>query len=114
MRGEGGSDRLYGGIGADRFIFAQSSDLTFAAYDRAIRFAKGTDRIDLSGIDANATLSGSQSFSFTADRPFFTSVGDVWTTSGQFGDMIEGDLNGDGVADLRILVTSTGTFRRST
>jgi len=65
---------------------------------------KGQDKIDLSLIDANTTLAGNQAFSFVGVKPFFGSAGDLYVTNTMAGALVEGDVNGDGVADFRVLV----------
>ncbi|NUB46208.1 M10 family metallopeptidase C-terminal domain-containing protein [Fertoebacter nigrum] len=108
LAGGAGQDKLYGGEGADRFVFYAVSDSTGATYDKVVGFDFGADKIDLSFIDANTTLAGNQTFNFTGDKPFFTSAGDLWTEVGGAGIKIFGDINGDGVADLNIVVYGIG------
>ena len=71
-------------------------------------FDFGADRIDLSSIDANSLLAGNQAFSFSVEKPFFTSAGDLWTELGGAGIKIFGDTNGDGVADFQLVVYGIG------
>lgn len=68
--GGAGADRLIGGGGADKFIFADVLDSTAAAPDRISDFRRGTDRIDLSDVDADTTLSGQQHFTFIGAAAF--------------------------------------------
>lgn len=56
-----GADALTGGAGADRFLFTWIDDSTAAASDRITDLA-AEDKIDLTGIDANATIDGNQGF----------------------------------------------------
>ena len=57
--GAGGVDILDGGDGADSFVHAALSDSgTGSAHDTIVDFAPGTDKIDLSLIDADATAGG--------------------------------------------------------
>src|SRR5690606_32781002 len=66
------------------------------------------DKIDLSGIDANTTLEGDQPFQLLLEGDVFSGLaGDLvvrWETDGSGGNftVIEGDVDGDGAADLRI------------
>ncbi|MGR3823727.1 MAG: calcium-binding protein [Salipiger marinus] len=108
LAGGAGQDKLYGGEGADRFVFYTASDSAGATYDKLVGFDFGADRIDLSSIDANSLLAGNQAFSFSVDKPFFTSAGDLWTELGGAGIKILGDTNGDGVADFQLVVYGIG------
>jgi Ca2+-binding RTX toxin-like protein len=104
LAGGAGRDYLTGGAGNDTFRYSETSDSQATTQDYVYDFVRGQDRIDLSGIDANTTLSGNQAFSFSANKPFFTSAGDLWLeTVGRAGNTsICGDVNGDGLEDLRI------------
>jgi hypothetical protein len=99
-----GADTLRGGTGNDLFVYQSTADSTSAATDHIIDFENTHDLIDLSGIDANLGLGGDQAFSFIGSNAFnhvagelrAFNVGDAWT--------IEGDVDGDGNADLVIHV----------
>jgi Ca2+-binding RTX toxin-like protein len=90
-----GPDELWGGAGADGFYFT-STDAT----DRIMDFERGSDKIDLTGIDANTNVSGVQSFSFSDS--FSGKAGEliVYNETGTF--MVAGDVNGDRIPDLLI------------
>ena len=78
-------------------------DSTGAAADLIVDFTAGVDVIDLSGVDANAGLAGDQAFVFVAGA---LSAGQARLTydPGTNRTLFEGDVNGDGVADLVILI----------
>ena len=61
--GQGGADLLTGGTGADNFMFnaIAEADDDFAVLEQITNFVSGTDRIDLSHIDANANAAGEMS-----------------------------------------------------
>ena len=101
--GDGGADLLYGAAGADRFVFASATESTVTSYDRVMDFVRGTDKIDLSLIDADSTPAGNQAFSFAGAKPFFASAGDLYFKSALIGSVVEGDVNGKSYA--RKLVT---------
>lgn len=134
LSGGGGSDRLTGGFGRDVmtgglstdvlvrdvfvFNFASESGKTAATRDIITDFRHLTDDIDLSGIDANGLAAGTTAFSFLAAAgAAFTGVrGQLhWlliNPAGTAGDktIIEGDINGDKVADFQIELTGLKTL----
>ena len=103
LAGRGGIDYLTGGGGADTFDYNAVSDSTFAAYDR-IYDLEAADIIDLSGIDANANVAGNQAFVKVA--AFSNTAGQMTLTynSGGGFTVLAADVNGDGVADMRIVL----------
>lgn len=107
-----GRDIMSGGAGSDRFVFnaVPESGTTPATRDVITDFTHGTDKIDLSVIDANGWASGNTAFKFIAgeDAAFDRSKGALaWhleDRSGTANDMtiVQGDTNGDGVHDFEI------------
>lgn len=105
LTGAGGADHLTGFGGADTFRFVALSDSAHGAADRIADFASGSDRIDLSLIDANSstpdvddgfTYIGANAFSGTAGELRVELVGSLYH--------LTGDVNGDRIADLHITV----------
>jgi Ca2+-binding RTX toxin-like protein len=101
--GGGGADSLIGGSGADRFVFTALSDapVTTGVREHLTDFSETQgDRIDLSAIDA---IAGGN------DDPF-TPIGVNVAFDGIAGQLrfnngvLEGDVNGDAVADFQIRV----------
>jgi autotransporter-associated beta strand protein len=110
IRGGGGADVLAGGSGADVFKYRNASDSGLgAAADNITDFVSGTDRINLTRIDTNPFLAGDQNFVFV-DTVAFTNNGIAqvrWVDLG--ADLrVEADVNGDGVADMHILLQGAG------
>ena len=114
LTGRGGADRLMGGGGADRFIFIAATDSLAGRYtcDIISDMQRGLDKIDLSRIDANALLAGAQDFHYIGIAAFgglgAASAGQLrWQAiSGSAGGVvIDADLNGDGTADMQIMLT---------
>jgi Ca2+-binding RTX toxin-like protein len=100
--GGAGPDQLYGGVGGDTFVFGSVDDIGLVAgtRDRIFDFEAGVDEIDLRAIDANLASA--------ADNAFVL-VGALTGTAGQVtlrvaggNGFLEGDVNGDGVADFSL------------
>jgi Ca2+-binding RTX toxin-like protein len=110
IQGGRGADDMTGGAGADTFRYFTALDSTAAAIDEILDFAPGTDKIDLSRIDANTLAGGDQAFSWIGSNAFTgggaASAGEL-RAYGSGGDwFVEGDDNGDGAADLVIRLTA--------
>lgn len=104
VSGGSGADTLTGGTGRDVFDFDAPADSgrTAATRDIITDFARGYDRLDLSGIDANARAAGNQAFSFTGAKAFSGKAGELHFVKYAGGILVEGDVNGDRVADFQI------------
>ena len=102
-----GFDTLYGGGGADRFVFALAdmagSSTAPGTFDTIGDFsAAEKDKIDLSAIDANTTVAKDQAFVFIGANAFHHVAGELRIEAGVAGYLVQGDTNGDGVADFTI------------
>ncbi|WP_318248069.1 calcium-binding protein [Novosphingobium huizhouense] len=108
LRGGAGLDTLIGGTGADRFVFGnRETGATRAGADRIADFSHAQgDRIDLSLIDARAMTDGNQTFSFIGTAAF-TRAGQLHVVHEGGSTWIEGEMTGDGVADLVIRLNGT-------
>jgi len=105
LRGDAGVDHLYGNAGADTFRFGAVTDSPFGgALDAVWDFVKGVDRIDVAGIDADATLAGNQAFGFNATAPMFIDAGTLWLAEANGSTTVYADVNGDGGADFGVFV----------
>jgi Ca2+-binding RTX toxin-like protein len=97
-----GVDSLTGGYGHDRFVFRSLRDSdTAGPSDRIEDFESGKDSIDLRWIDARDDQVGDDAFTFIGDHRFSGEAGELRVRDG----MVLGDVDGDGVADLRIFLT---------
>ena len=101
---------MRGGVGGDWFTYEQASDSTAAAMDRILDFQKTVDRIDLSAIDAIATTAANDAFTFIGVNAAFTGAGQLRVRQDSSGWFVEGDVNGDGAADLTIQIGNGGTI----
>lgn len=106
ITGGAGLDVMTGGSGNDRFIFTSASDTgaSFATADRITDFAQAQfDRFDVSQIDA--IVGGDpNSFSFLGANAFTNVAGQLRYQHSGGNTYIQGDTNGDGVADFIIRV----------
>ena len=112
LKGEDGRDLLVGGLGGDVLIGGLLRD-TFdynalnesrvgALRDTIKGFSHAEhDKIDLSDIDANTTAGGNQAFHLIGAQAFHGIAGELRFAGG----VVQGDINGNGVADFEIRVT---------
>jgi hypothetical protein len=112
IQGGRGADDMTGGGGADTFRYITTLDSTGAAMDEILDFAPGTDKIDLSRIDANSLAGGDQAFSWIGSNAFTgsgaASAGELRAYQNNGIWFVEGDTDGNGVADLVISLTVIG------
>jgi serralysin len=106
--GGGGKDRLTGGTGSDIFVFEAASDSpATAGRDRIQDFQRGMDKIDLTAIDANSAVVGDQSFIWIGTSGFSGRAGELHQIRLNGLTVVEGDLNGDRIADFQIEFSTT-------
>jgi Ca2+-binding RTX toxin-like protein len=109
IRGDGHGDILTGGAGADVFKYRNISDSTVFASDIITDFVTGTDRLNFSRIDTNAGLAGDQGFAFVGTGAFSGGGAASIRYVDTGNDIrVEADVNGDGVADMHVILQSAG------
>ncbi len=99
--GNGGNDRLEGGLGHDTFVF---TNVKSGGVDTIVDFDSTQDKIDLHTIDAIPSTPALDAFKFIGAKAFSHTAGELRATSDGHDSTIQGDLNGDGVADFTIKV----------
>jgi Ca2+-binding RTX toxin-like protein len=99
-----GADTLKGGGGNDSFEYYSVAESTPQARDTILDLSPG-DRINLWTIDADGNAgNGNSAFAWIGSAAFSQVAGQLRAAQTQNGWLVEGDINGDGVADLAILV----------
>jgi len=73
-------------------------------------FVSGTDKIDFSGIDANTLVAGNQAFTMLGTGAFFGVAGQLRYDVVGSNTVMQGDVNGDGVADFELQLTGIHSF----
>jgi serralysin len=109
LSGQSEADVLIGGKGTDTFVFRNTSDSQGREKDVIRDFQSGVDRIDLRAIDADASRAGNQAFLFIDQAAFGLRAGELRFAGG----VLAGDVNGDGVADLEIVLAGVSRLVRT-
>lgn len=99
LAGNAEANWLTGGQGNDRFVFDG-----LGAQDTITDFQRG-DLIDLREIDANGALAGDGVFAFIGATAFSGVAGELRIVGSGFNWVVEGDTDGNGVADFSIALT---------
>lgn len=102
LYGGAGRDTMTGGSGADTFVFNKIGESPVKkARDVITDFKSGTDKIDLTAIDADSGVRGNQDFAFSMTAAAHS----VWTVnSGKKNLVVRADVDGDARADFEILL----------
>ena len=111
IAGGRGSDVMTGGEGADRFVFsAVDPDHVDTVTD--FRAGRG-DLLDFSRIDADAATPEDDAFGFIGAAAFSGAAGELRAVDLGTVQRIEGDVDGDGAADLVIELTTGAAVEES-
>jgi Ca2+-binding RTX toxin-like protein len=98
-----GADLLQGGSGNDSYVYRAGTDSNSAAMDLIEGFGSG-DLFDLTRIDANGSAAGDAAFTFVGSAAFTGQRGELRAYQDNGLWYVEGDIDGDGSADLVISV----------
>jgi Ca2+-binding RTX toxin-like protein len=108
-----GVDVLAGGGGADTFVFAVGDTAAATGqHDRITDFTSGADHVDLSAIDAISATAVHDAFHFIGLSGFDGVAGELdYSYNGALGvTVLQGDTNGDQIADFAIDLTGNITL----
>jgi len=112
LQGGGGTDTITGSAGIDTFKFVVTSDSSAALSfsDVITDFVHGTDKIDLSAIDANTGVDSDQAFAFVAPANENTVANSVtWSEDvANARTILHIDNDGDAAAEMQIVLHGTG------
>jgi len=113
ITGGRGADRLFGGEGQDAFVFKAIGDSTPSSKGRDTIYdfsRKQGDVIDLSGIDADRSLEGDQTFTFIGRAGFHGQEGELRYSKIKGGVMLQADVNGDAKADFAVVLKGVSSL----
>ncbi|HYI49007.1 MAG TPA: DVUA0089 family protein, partial [Allosphingosinicella sp.] len=101
------ANSLTGNAGSDLFRWMASGDAgTGALADTITDFLRGTDKIDLSAIDAIPATGGNDDFTFIGTTAFHNVAGEVrYEVTGGHAHVFA-DLDGNGTSDMEIIVSN--------
>ena len=113
LLGGSGADNLTGGGSGDTFVFLLGdSSAASGQHDRITDFVSGADFIDFSGYDAISSTGGYDQFKFISMTAFHGVAGELnyFYDSSSGVTTLQGDTNGDGVADFAVDLTGNITI----
>ncbi len=106
--GTGGRDVMTGGAGGDTFAFELLSDsVTGGGRDVIKDFVAGTDKIDLTSIEADTSVFNDQAFSFIGSTAFSHTAGELQAKAFGTNTLVSGDVDGNGATDFHILLSGS-------
>lgn len=109
LYGGDGADELHGGLEDDIFIYRFATESTATRYDSV--FTDAHDVFDLAAIDADKHQDGDQAF--TLVDAFTGQAGELAIVRADSGlYFIQGDIDGDGTADLSINIVAANDAGR--
>ena len=104
VSGGAGKDLIAGGAGRDRFVFGAASDSKAggSVRDMIQDFAHHQDVMDLAAIDANTNTAANDAFRWIGFSNFSGAAGQLRAQFVGSYTVVQGDRNGDKVADFEI------------
>ena len=104
------ADTMTGGADADTFQIGNFESGTGAAADAITDFQAGVDVINVSGWDANLNVFGNEAFTFVGTSAFSGTAGELRNYFDGTDTWVQGDTNGDSVADFEIFLSGSITL----
>jgi Ca2+-binding RTX toxin-like protein len=106
FRSNAGKDTATGGGGRDLYDYNLVADSPVGTgRDVIADFAPGVDDLDLSGVDANSTVAGDQTFRFVGTAALGTAPGAVGYFSSGGNTVVRASTDADSTAELEIQLT---------
>ena len=114
ITGGAGKDTMTGGADADTFVFIATANSPAGSANRDVitDFLNGADKIDLSAIDANSSVSLDQAFLWGGLNVNTVANSVTWSQDG-VNTIVRGDVNGDAVADFEIQLNGLHSLNAS-
>ncbi|MDF2495280.1 M10 family metallopeptidase C-terminal domain-containing protein [Sphingomonas sp.] len=110
LEGGSGDDLLTGGSGADMFLFRADS---IGDHDTLTDFSlRQGGRIGLSPIDADIRTAADEAFCFVGTDAFSGTAGELRYETTAAGAIVSADVDGDGRADITIMVMGVDSLTR--
>jgi Ca2+-binding RTX toxin-like protein len=111
LSGGGGNDVLLGGTGSDVFLFDKTYLQPPGGIDTIGDFSSAQgDKIKLHSMDANTNTLVDDNFKFIGTQAFHHVAGELHYLVQGGNSIIQGDVNGDGIADFSIKVLGVTTL----
>ncbi len=109
LNGGNGRDVMSGDNGRDTFDFNDIGEsVVGAGRDRINDFiGGGIDMLDLFGIDADSNTGADDAFDFIGSNAFSNTAGELHQVAQGNHTIVEGDVDGDSIADFQILLANT-------
>jgi parallel beta-helix repeat protein len=113
LAGNGGNDKLTGAAGADTFIFSKGYPAG-GGVDSVTDFSSSQhDKLNVHSIDARSATAGDDDFKFIATQNFHHISGELRYVVSGSNAVVQGDVNGDGLADFTINVLGVHSLQAS-
>jgi serralysin len=105
------ANHFTGNGGIDSFKWMATGDAgTGALADTVLDFARGTDKIDFTNLDANPATAGHNAFAFIGTAAFHNVAGEVRYDVTGGSAHIFADADGNGTADMEIILSNVTTL----